>query len=150
MIAGSLYHLQRYAGINPGFDKAIAYLENLKDTKSLKAHDKIDGERVYYNFGPQTTRKETEAKYEAHRKYIDIHICLKGQERILIAPVEKLLCTEEYNPEQDVQWFEGAGKWDITLETGDFLICFPEDAHMPLLDNGKKTEVDKMIVKVAV
>lgn len=150
MIVDKLCHLSNYTGLNPNLDKAIRWLGQFKSETAFEGHEKIDGENVYCNCGCQATRKREDADYEAHRKYIDIHVCLGGRERILVAPQKELTCLSEYDAEKDILWLEGKDKWDITLKTGEFLICFPEDAHVPLLDDGEEGKVNKMVVKAAI
>lgn len=149
MIVDKLCHLSNYTGINPNLDKAIAFLQQ-KDFDTVVDHEDIDGDQVYYNCWMKTTRKREDASFEAHRKYIDIHICLSNQERIQVSPLEMVKASAEYDEAGDIQWLEGDEKWDVTLKVGDFMICFPEDAHIPLLDEGEEVETRKMVVKAAV
>ena len=88
-------------------------------------------------------------KYESHKKYIDIHICLGGTEYIKVASVKELECTSEYDADKDTQFFVGDFDQDIILTEGAFLICFSDDAHAPLLCKGTPGKIKKVIVKVA-
>lgn len=150
MIVDCISNLKKYMGINSNLDKAIAVFSQLRESEIPFGRVQVDGDEVYYSCDMQKTRKEETALYEAHQKYIDIHICLSGQERIKVAPINKLECTEVYNAQKDVQWFKGKEEWDITLNAGEFMICFAGDAHMPLLDHGKELEFKKIIVKAAI
>lgn len=150
MIVDCMDHLPKYMGLNPNLDLAIQKLSQLPTGEIPFGRVEIDKDKAYYSCDMQRTRKESEALYEAHQNYIDIHICLEGQERIKVAPIERLAFVGAYDDQKDVRLAKGECAWDITLKAGEFMICFAEDAHMPLLDHGQEVELKKVIVKAAV
>lgn len=149
MIVDRMENLQVYAGMNPNLDLAIRELSKLVPGEIPLGKVELDGNKIYYSCDMQKTRKEEEAFYESHEKYVDIHICLEGQERIKVAPTKELAVQKTYDGGKDVQMLQGECAWDVTLRGGEFMICFPEDAHMPLLDHGQEVEFKKIIVKAA-
>lgn len=150
MIADCMTNIKNYLGISPNLDIAIEAVSKLNIDTVPFGKVKVDGDRITYSCDIQKTRSEQGVLYEAHRKYMDIHICVTGQERIRLANTGTLTKRKEYDEKSDMEWFEGQGQWDVTLKAGEFLICFPEDAHMPLLDHGERIEYKKIMVKVAV
>ena len=74
------------------------------------------------------TLPEEETFFEAHRKYLDIHLMLRGSERVEIAPPE---CLTEFDRVEanDFYAYRGEGDYKLTLSPGDFLVVFPGDAH---------------------
>ena len=147
MIVDRLQNIKKYAGLNRNLDRAIDEISRL-DMQGIPMEEvRIDGERVYYKCELLRTRDENEALFEAHRKYIDMHICLSGRERIKAASIHSLSGVAAYDEGTDVEWLEGRCEWDVTLKEGEFMICFAEDAHMPLLDHGEQGELKKIIVK---
>lgn len=150
MIVDRLQNLKKYAGLNRNLDRAINEISRMDLERIPMKEVRIDGQQVYFKCELLRTRDEQEALFEAHRKYIDIHICLSGRERIKGASIHCLKSVAAYDREKDVQWLKGSFDWDVTLKEGEFMICFEEDAHMPLLDHGARVEIKKMIVKTEV
>lgn len=150
MIVDNFCNISNYLGINENLDSAIKFLGTQNIGKIPLGKVCVDGQKIYYNCEMMETRSEEEALYEVHRKYMDIHICLEGKERIKTALKGRLSCMGDYEEIKDIQWLAGECDNDVILRAGDVMICFPEDAHMPLLDNGERHSLKKMIVKVAV
>ena len=72
---------------------------------------------------------------------------LEGSERIDIGFIENLI-QKEYKEKDDFLPLEGEANGYVTLEKGDFLICYPEDAHMTAIKVNEKSKVKKAIFKV--
>lgn len=99
-----------------------------------------------------TTTLKAEKRYEAHRKYIDIHVVLEGKEYVEVSNVEHLVDQTEYNAESDI-WFgdvKADAKFSGYLEPGYFLICFPEDTHLVGAHEDTAEEVRKIVYKIAI
>lgn len=98
------------------------------------------------------TFDRTERKYENHRKYIDVQIVLAGKEIIEIAPVTALEMTSAYEDERDASFYSNSTNGQPhTLNTGDYLLIWPNQGHMPCLRAGNDSEhVKKAVVKIPV
>ena len=106
---------------------------------------------AYISVQEYTTKARAEAKYEAHKKFIDIQLILSGRELIAVTPISKMEISMEYNEEKDVQFFHhNDACTDYVLEAGDFLILYPQDVHMPGVCVNEKSPVRKIVVKVPV
>ena len=106
---------------------------------------------VYVSVQEYTTKARSEAKYEAHKKFIDIQMILSGKELIAVSPIEKMTISDEYNEEKDFMLFHHNDECtDYVLEAGDFLILYPQDVHMPGVCVNEKSPVRKIVVKVPV
>ena len=94
------------------------------------------------------------AKFEAHRRFIDVQIILSGEEIIGVMPTEKMKlgdCIGEYNEDKDVEFYRNCGEYEShVLRAGDFLILYPEDGHMPGLRVSGPVTVKKIVLKVPV
>jgi YhcH/YjgK/YiaL family protein len=147
MILDILENAYRYQVMNKGFEKAIEFLL-LPELKSLSVGKyEIDGERVYAMVSKDFGLKKEDALLETHEKYIDIQLILGGTDDIGWKP--KSLCkqpTGEYDQESDLQFFADKPKTWLSIESGEFAIFFPEDAHMPLISSG---QIHKVVVKIA-
>ena len=89
------------------------------------------------------------SKFENHRKFIDIHYIKEGQEEIGLTPVEELKPNMEYDQDNDYQLFYGEVNEIITLKEGEFLLLFPDEAHVTGgLVNQKTNDVSKIVFKI--
>ena len=99
------------------------------------------------------TVPQTEARYEAHRKYIDIQYIIKGKETIYWSPLSEVEEIEPFNEDKDIGFYEKAVPHAILkLHEGEFGIFYPCDAHKPSFheDENEASFVEKAVVKIRV
>jgi len=133
------------------WNKAFAWLKsNDLNSLELKRYD-IDGDNVYATVSEYLSKNDEDARYEAHRKYIDIQYVAAGKELIGITPLsQKKDVLEPFDATKDIEFFTVTG-WENHLAVPDrFFILFPEDAHRPGLKDGENSPVRKIVVKVKV
>jgi biofilm protein TabA len=94
------------------------------------------------------TKEQADARWEAHRRYIDLQYLVRGTERIGYALVERMRA-EPYDEQKDVMWLSGNGDF-ATLTPGLLMMLWPQDAHMPGIAVGSPAPVKKVVVKIAV
>jgi biofilm protein TabA len=148
MILDVVENAHRYLAMNKGFAKAIEFLLRPDLNELPVGTYGIDGERVYAMVSKSMGLKKEQALLETHEKYIDIQLVLAGTDDIGWKP--KSLCkqpTEQYDHQSDVQLFADKPNTWLSIESGEFAIFFPEDAHMPLISSG---QIHKVVVKIAV
>lgn len=110
----------------------------------------IDGDRLFVNVVEYTTRKPGERFWEAHKAYLDVHVTISGIEQIDLNFLGSLI-PGEYQPEGDFQPAEGEKNTSVVMQTGDFLVCSPQDAHRTAVAAGGKPQtVKKAIFKVRI
>ena len=151
MILDTLDHAARYESLNSRFAKAFAYLRTVDGTQPLGRHD-LDGDHCFALVQTYESKPIDKAKFEAHRKYIDIQFIHSGRETILWAPLDTMKEeTMAYSDEKD------AALWKLTADTtplhvsaGHFAILWPQDAHAPCIEWDKPEQVFKVVIKVAV
>ena len=90
--------------------------------------------------------------YEAHRKMLDVHMSLEGSECVGICSLETMRTGEkvfDYDEEQDAELYKHNPNGTLhILKPGDFVICLPEDAHMPgTTPPGADTKIKKLLIK---
>jgi YhcH/YjgK/YiaL family protein len=151
MIADSIQNSSRYP-FGPAWEAAFDFLKTLTpDSETGKRL--IQGNDLYAGVDCSSTRTRADAKLETHRKYVDIQVLLSGTEVIEIFSKEGLTVSEPYNPDRDVEFYQKPDSTHarVTLEPGQFLVFFPDDAHMPCLMAGTSPEpVKKVVFKIAV
>ena len=137
-----------YRGIHPNLDLALEHI-----TPEFLAS--VGSERVELKGGVYATRftyetvPEAESFFEAHKKYLDIHIMAEGSEKVEIAPPEALAEFDRVEA-NDFYAYRGEGDYKLILSPGDFLVVFPGDAHrIKMQVDGPKT-VSKVVFKVKI
>lgn len=150
MIIDTLSNAEKYFCVHPLFEKAFGYVQSL-DLASVEAGNyEIDGEALKATVIQKAGKTVAESleKFEAHNRYIDIQICIEGQEQIGWKPRET--CQDqkgEYNTEKDVVFFNDGPDMYFQLAERQFVVLFPEDVHAPMISDG---EIKKLVVKVKV
>jgi biofilm protein TabA len=138
----------QYRGIHPNLDRALdhitpAFLNSLKDNVRVE----LDGMRVYCTRFTYETIPLEENFFEAHRRYLDIHIMLDGQEGVDVAHPEELTLREA-KEENDFYAYDGAARFSTVLKPGEFLVVFPGDAHRIKMQLGEPQKVSKAVFKI--
>lgn len=153
MIYSTKEFMERYADIHQGLGKAIQFLQLNKLEQLEKGRYDIDGDSVYALVQEYETKEASlttpAAKYEAHRKYIDVQYMVAGTETMGFAPIQTLQTVDSYDTDKDFEMLSGEG-CAVVVSSGEFCIFFPEDAHMPGLCYNTKTNVKKVVVKVRI
>lgn len=150
MIVDKIENIDTYRGINDNVDRAIEYLLKEDFVSLAPGKHEIQGDDLYILISEYTTKPKSESKYEAHRKYIDIQIIIKGEENIYWLPVDGLNVSKEYSEESDAALFEEASGSAISMERGYFALFFPKDAHMPGCSVSRDIPVKKAVLKVRI
>lgn len=144
MITGNIRDAKKYYSVHPDFEKAFKILASLTTEIENGSH-KIDGLTVNVS----CPKKNDDKPFEAHRKYIDLHFIINGEEDFGYANINYATPTTEYNDADDYLLLSG-DKGRTLLKTGDFCITFPEDAHAPALVGGCGEAVKRAVVKILV
>lgn len=148
MIIGNKKDFARYKELNKAFGCAFSFLESLSaDTPKAEINDKGVHGGMSIIKKSDTFDGGKPRCFEAHRKDIDIHYVVEGEERFGYAHVDTLEPISEYNEEKDYILLSGEASY-FTLRPGDFCIAFPEDAHIPALPSGNTETVKKVILKI--
>ena len=138
-----------YRGIHPLLDAALERIakEDFGDIgyTTLEISDR-DLYATRFTYG---TLPSEETFFEAHRRYLDIHIMVDGSERVEIAPPDSLIRFEAVEA-NDFYAYRGEGRYKLTLSPGDFLVVFPGDAHKIKMRTGAPATVTKVVFKVRI
>ena len=149
MIYDTLRNLSRYETLSPDFATAVQYLRATDLFRLPHGRTGIAGDRVFLNrFDYTTAVRTSKTLFEAHERYLDLHIVLNGQEGIALAPTEFL--TERKREEDDSILNTGDEVYRLPLRVGQFALLYPGEGHMPKLVCGIPSHVDKIVVKIAI
>ena len=138
MIIDSIKNAELYYSLSPRIKEAFDWLATT-DVMALEPgrHD-IDGSNLFVNVMDVELKPRHEAALEVHDRYIDIQIMVGAEEEYGWS--ERCNChspREEFNEAKDVQFFTDTPQTIFLLNEEQFAIFFPEDAHAPMLGEGK-------------
>ena len=160
MIYTDLENLKHYQGINKNLDTAIRYLIEKGTENLVPGRNDVDGDNVFVNEFSYMTIPESEAIFEAHFDYADVHMVLSGSEYIGVTDIKKLevtntllkLTLRKIKTDKENDCILGNGKVEnmLLMTPGKVLIVLPEDAHMVKVQNGTAVEAKKAVMKIKV
>ncbi len=151
MVHDTLANAALYEALSPRFAAAFAWLRGCDGTQALGRHD-VDGDNCFALVQTYATKPLDTAKFEAHRKYIDIQYIHSGRETILWAPLTAMREeTMPYHVDKEAALFKLVeDRTPVNMEPGHFAILWPQDAHAPCVQWGGQEQVFKVVIKVAV
>ncbi len=152
MIYDHLDNLEKYRFENENMEEARKFLLGNDVLGLEKTKHVIKGDEVFMVYHEGVQIPLSEGRFEAHEKYVDIHITLEGTNFIRTAEKKSLENTTVYNEENDFLLGDYHGKHytDSFIGKGFFGIYFPEDAHLVNTSPNEPHTVEKFVVKVKV
>ncbi len=146
MIIAKLTDSQRYEPLHPLFKTAFDYIKQHDLLNAELGRIELQGDELFINNVEATLVEKSAQPLEVHRQYIDIHVPLDGTEIVgWKALCDTATSREAFDVENDFALYDEPATTYTELHTGEFLIVYPEDAHAPIIGNGK---LRKLIVKV--
>lgn len=153
MLTGNVHHLDLVPYLPKKLREAIEYLNNnINDNTPVGTYE-VDGKNVFIMISECKTRLQSEAYPEFHHQYLDIQIILNGPEGMAFSnlpPHTKVV--EDKLTTNDIAFIETpADEKLLILQSGDFIVFYPNEVHKPLCAiDDKITDVRKAVIKVAV
>lgn len=149
MIFDSIKNFSNYLPLHPHFKDVYEFIRKNDMLNMAEGRHEVNGHGAFVLIKEYVTKDISETFLECHRKFIDIQILAKGIERIGIC--NKDGCREfPYDADKDLQKLEGELSF-IKLDLGFFAIFFPDDGHMPELNQSNSREkVKKIVFKVPI
>jgi len=147
MIFDQLKNAPLYFPLGERIAKALQYLSQTDFTNVEPGTYEIDGENIFAIVQEYNTKPSSSAKWEAHKKYIDIQYMVSGKEKMGFTDSQKVIVLQEYRQGNDLTLYKGEGNF-LIAEEGHFAIFYPTDIHMPQLALNIPKEVKKVVVKV--
>jgi len=148
MIIDQMSNAHLYQSLHPGLKPAFDYLAQTDLSSLSVGRIEIDGQNLYAMLQQYTSKPKELATWEAHRRYIDLQVVLQGAELIGYANIARL-SQGLYDFSKDFLPLFGEGDF-LTLQSGNFSLLFPQDAHMPGIAINSPAPVKKIVFKIAV
>lgn len=138
-----------YLGIHPNLDLALEHIT--PEFLAGVGYERVSlkGDDVYATRFTYETVPAEESFFEAHRKYLDIHIMAEGSEGVEIAPPGELTEFDRVEA-NDFYAYRGPAHYRLELSPGNFLVVFPNDAHRIKMNLGQPETVSKVVFKVRI
>ena len=149
MILAHIEDSERYFSLHPLFKQLFDYVKTHDLSQVPAERITLDGERLFINVADASLKSPEEQVLEVHRRYIDVHFPLSSGEVMGWSPLQGLQ-TESVNPfneEDDYAVYAEPAQTYLTIRPGEFAIVWPEDAHAPIIGEGK---LRKLIAKVLI
>lgn len=147
MIVDVLKNKELYFGVHKNMKPAFDFIEKAVKEDLEVGRYELDGKNLFALV--QEYDSKTDAKWEYHRKYIDIQFIVSGKEIIAWDNIRNVPDGVIYNEEKDIAKFDMNGGTDIIMEAGYYSILYPQDLHQPGRVYDKVEPIKKIVVKIA-
>lgn len=149
MVFGNIRDLKDYGYLEAEVLKCFEYAKNHDLLSYEKGSHEIDGDNLFVNIVEYETTTPENRFWEAHRKYLDLHFMLKGPEQIDVNFIDNME-QKEFVDKDDFLPLEGEANSHVVLTEGDFLLCYPKDAHRTAVQVNTPAVIKKAIFKIKI
>lgn len=147
MIFAKLKDAADYRGIHPRLDRVIDCLNEEFLHQVGTQTQKLEDDLLYVTRFDYETIPLEDAFFEAHKKYLDVHLMLQGTERVDISHPDVLT---RFDHKDDFYAYHGEAEQTLLLTPGSFLVVFPGDAHRIKVQVKGPENVSKVVFKLLV
>ncbi len=146
MICDHLNASARYAGLGARFAAAFDYLRRASAGDFQVGKTVLVPDEVWATVVQKPGRVAAAAGFEYHAQFADVHLCVRGRERLgWRENAAGLAVRKAFAAADDFGLYEGTPDEFLPLAGGRFAIFFPGELHAPLIADG---ELTKICVKV--
>ncbi len=146
MIVAHIQDSIQYYALHPALKILFEYISSHNLLELPNGRIEIDGDKLFINNDTPSLLKADEQVLEVHRRYIDVHLPLDGKEIIgWKATRDCCKMRDMYDEEKDRMFYTDHPTAYVELNPGEFCICFPEDAHAPIIGTGS---IHKAVAKI--
>jgi biofilm protein TabA len=150
MIADQIRNYELYKIMNERVDRAVEYIQTHTFAGLHTGMHEVEGQEIYFNLIEYETKEVEERFWESHKKYLDLHYILEGKEFIGHEQFDRMTIKQEYEEKDDFYLLNGKVQSKVKLEQGDFMLLFPNDAHMTAIKVDGPEKVRKVVFKILI
>ena len=147
MVFGNIRDLKDFAYLEENVRRCFDYAREHDLLSYEKGSHPIDGDELFVNIVEYETTTPENRFWEAHRQYLDLHFMLRGPEQIDVNFIDNME-QKEFVEKDDFLPLEGEPNSHVVLNAGDFLLCYPADAHRTAVQVGNPAVIKKAIFKI--
>ena len=149
MVFDHISCLPMYRSVSAHMHHAIGFLEQADlATLPTDRHEIAAGD-AYAMIQEYQTLNVEQARWESHRKYIDVQFIVAGVERMGHGYIDGFTPIEAYDETRDFLFHTGHGH-ELVVPAGMFAIFWPHDVHRPNVAIDRPATVRKVVVKLRV
>ena len=149
MVFGNIRDLKDFGYLEENVRKCFDYAREHDLLSYEKGSHPIDGDELFVNVVEYETTTPENRFWEAHRQYLDLHFMLRGPEQIDVNFIDNME-QKEFVEKDDFLPLEGDPNSHVVLNAGDFLLCYPADAHRTAVQVGAPATIKKAIYKIRI
>ena len=149
MIFGNIENLEDYSFLEDKIGTCFTYLKTHNLIEYAKGSYVIIDGTLKVNIVEYTTSTPETRIWEAHKDYLDLHLMLRGKERIDTHHIQNMTIGE-YVAAKDYLPIEGNGNNSLIFSPGDFLICYPSDGHRTGISVDAPEMIKKAVFKIKI
>ena len=146
MITDKIKNSDTYFSCNRYFPEIFEKIKSLTPEDAGKKFVIEEGV-AWVSVSSSKNAPEGKRSFEAHRKFLDIHFLLDGEETFVYANIDELKPETEYIEKEDYLLLSGDGL-KMALRAGDFCIVYPQDAHIPIFEKLSGENVVRGVAKI--
>lgn len=148
MIFDNINNIKNYK--DNDLQKVFEALKNIDADNFPKDMINIKEGEIFIKPVELTSKNLEKCIYESHKEFIDIHFVVEGAEVIHTADVTSLDIDVPYDKKLDVMFLKGKESTINVLKKGDFLVCYPSDAHKVGISYKEDSKIKKIVGKIRV
>ena len=149
MIFDQINYIDHYKGLGFYMDEANDYIKTTDFSNLQDGKYPVDGDHVFALVQSYQTKPREKACWEAHKKYIDIQYIYEGTEIIGYQSADGLEILSDYDEIKGIRFLKDNFQGNmLNIGTGAFTVFYPNDAHMPCVNNDAPAGIKKIILKV--
>lgn len=149
MVFGNIRDRKDFSWLEAVVGKCFDYAAANDLLSYEKGSHPIDGDELFVNIVEYETTTPENRFWEAHRQYLDLHFMLRGPEQIDVNFIDNME-QKEFVKKDDFLPLEGDPNSHVILNAGDFLLCYPADAHRTAVQVGAPATIKKAIFKIRI
>lgn len=149
MVFGNIRDLKDFAYLEKNVRRCFDYAREHDLLSYEKGSHPIDGDELFVNIVEYETTTPENRFWEAHRQHLDLHFMLRGPEQIDVNFIDNME-QKEFVEKDDFLPLEGEPNSHVVLNAGDFLLCYPADAHRTAVQVGNPAVIKKAIFKIRI
>ena len=149
MVFGNVHDLKDFSWLESQVLKCFDYAKSHDLISYEKGSHPIEGDDLFVNIVEYETTTPENRFWEAHRQYLDLHFMLRGPEQIDVNFIQNME-QKEFVEKDDFLPLEGDPNSHVVLNAGDFLLCYPADAHRTAVQVGAPATIKKAIFKIRI
>lgn len=138
MILDSIKSFEKYISLHKSFGKVYSFLRENDLHKIAEGKHIIEENNIWCTVSSTAGKGLEElAPLEVHDSFIDIHVVLEGTETMGFR--DRAKCNGDdikYDDSTDTAILAEEPEAFISYSDDNFVLCFPQDAHAPMMGNG--------------